>query len=282
MFRVYVLLSYLDVLIAALFSLLAPLLVTLLPDWNSPLRVALGLVLVIFTPGYVLAVVLFPKRDDLDGPERVALSVGLSFASVAMIGFVLSQLGWGIRMTSVAIGVAVFTVAAVIVAIDRRRRLLPEQRFTLPSLPLDLDELKRAGVLVVTLILLGSVIALVERDNRPETFTEFYLLGQSGELVDYPKTLGAGEAFTLMVGITNQENEGMSYRLEGPINKRLSISDLPVGATWEQPVTFKTPATSGEAKLTFDLYREDDTVPYRSVYLFVTITSSEKAPTLAN
>ena len=49
---------------------------------NGPpaLRILLGLVAVLFLPGYALAVVAFPTRRDLDWVSRTAMSLALSLA----------------------------------------------------------------------------------------------------------------------------------------------------------------------------------------------------------
>ncbi|MGB3943467.1 MAG: DUF1616 domain-containing protein, partial [Methanothrix sp.] len=59
-------------------------------------RVPVGLVMVLFLPGYALIAALFPRDDDLDGIERVALSFGLSIAVVPLIGLGLNYTPWGI------------------------------------------------------------------------------------------------------------------------------------------------------------------------------------------
>ncbi len=41
---------------------------------ETPVRVLLGLLLVLFLLGYSLIAALFPRKDDLDGIERIALS----------------------------------------------------------------------------------------------------------------------------------------------------------------------------------------------------------------
>jgi len=41
---------------------------------ETPVRVVLGLLLVLFLPGYSLIAALFPWKDDLDGIARIALS----------------------------------------------------------------------------------------------------------------------------------------------------------------------------------------------------------------
>ena len=58
----------------------------LAPPLNeTPIRIILGLLLVLFLPGYSLIAALFPRRGDLDGIERIALSFGLSIAIVPLI-----------------------------------------------------------------------------------------------------------------------------------------------------------------------------------------------------
>jgi len=46
----------------------------------------MGFVPVLFAPGYVFISALFPGRDELDGFERLALSIGLSICIAVFIG----------------------------------------------------------------------------------------------------------------------------------------------------------------------------------------------------
>ena len=52
----------------------------LIPPLNeiSPIRIILGLPLVLFLPGYALIAALFIRKDDLDGIERIALSIAIT------------------------------------------------------------------------------------------------------------------------------------------------------------------------------------------------------------
>ncbi|NOQ34054.1 MAG: DUF1616 domain-containing protein, partial [Methanosarcinales archaeon] len=65
---------------------------------ETPVRVVLGLLLVLFLPGYSLIAALFPGKDDLDGIERIALSFGLSIAVVPLLGLGLNYTQYGIRL----------------------------------------------------------------------------------------------------------------------------------------------------------------------------------------
>lgn len=90
------------------------------PDlpWVS-IRWVLGSVFVLFVPGYATVEALFPKRGELDSLERFALSVGLSIAIVAFVGFLLNYTPWGIRLTPLVISLAIISLGLVSVSLVR-------------------------------------------------------------------------------------------------------------------------------------------------------------------
>jgi uncharacterized membrane protein len=103
----------------------------LIPPLNeiSPVRIILGLPLVLFLPGYALIATLFPRKDDLDGIERVALSFGLSIAITPLLGLALNYTPFGIRLTPILIVLSLFTISLAIGAWVRRGRIREEDRF---------------------------------------------------------------------------------------------------------------------------------------------------------
>ena len=98
---------------------------------TGPLRIVLGLLFALFFPGYTLLSALFPRRGDLDGIERVALSFGLSIAVIPLIGLVLNYTPWGIRLYPILISVTLFILVTSGIAWYRQRRLAPTQRFSI-------------------------------------------------------------------------------------------------------------------------------------------------------
>lgn len=82
--------------------------ITVQPFNESILRAIVGFPFVLFLPGYTLLTVLFPKKDELDGIERVALSIGLSICVVVFIGLGLNFTPWGIRLGPILIAMAAF------------------------------------------------------------------------------------------------------------------------------------------------------------------------------
>jgi uncharacterized membrane protein len=107
----------------------------LIPPLNeiSAVRIILGLPLVLFLPGYSLIATLFPRKDDLDGIERIALSFGLSIAIVPLLGLALNYTPFGIRLSPVLIVLSVFTISLALGAYVRRSMIPEKERFVVDS-----------------------------------------------------------------------------------------------------------------------------------------------------
>jgi hypothetical protein len=90
-------------------------------------RWVLGSAFVLFIPGYVALEALFPKGRELDGIERLALSVGLSLALVPLVGLVLNYTPWGIRLDPIMVSLTTLTVGLALVAFARRFRVSVER-----------------------------------------------------------------------------------------------------------------------------------------------------------
>ena len=91
----------------------------------SPLlyvRYVLGGVFILFLPGYMLISALYPRSDELDGLERLALSIGLSLAIVPLVGLMLNYTPWGITLTPIMVSLAVFAEALALGALVKKYR----------------------------------------------------------------------------------------------------------------------------------------------------------------
>ena len=128
---------YLDLIIIVVLTLLTVVFVLVPPLNKSFIRTILGILLVLFIPGYSLIAALFPRWGDLDGIERAALSFGLSIAVTPLIGLALNYTPWGIR-ESILIGLTIFTIAMCLIACVRRRMLPDAEKYFMP-----LGEFKR-------------------------------------------------------------------------------------------------------------------------------------------
>lgn len=200
-----------------------------LPVFNTSfLRVLFALPFILFIPGYLLIAALFPRSDDLDGIERVALSFGLSIAVVPLIGLALNYTPWGIRLDPIVASLLIFSAAMGLIAQYRRSVVPAGERFVVPFgeaaaavrgefFNKDASRLDR----VLSIVLLASILVAVATTvyviavpKEGEKFTEFYILGSKGMAADYPTDFAAGTAQTVIIGVGNHEYRNVTYTVE--------------------------------------------------------------------
>jgi len=225
---------------------------------------------------------LFPKRDDLDGIERVALSFILSLAVVPLLGLILNFTPFGIRLIPVLFVLSAFTISVSLVALFRRLKLSVEERFRVPferllKFNLGQSVLDKGLSIVLIASIIGSSATLVYVAVTPitvERFTEFYLLRPNGTASDYPKDLKVGEEGKVIIGIVNHEYENVTYRLEVNFNRYLIHEEnvfLIENEKWERLFTFKATEKGENQKLEFLLYKEQQIEAYKTLHLYVSI-----------
>lgn len=257
---------------------------------NTIVRTILGIPFVLFIPGYVLIAALFPKKDDLDTIERVALSFGLSIAVVPLIGLGLNFTPFGIRLIPILISLTVYSIALIIITEYRRQQLPEEQRFTVPFYKIYQDIITDARtprskidniltiVLIFTIVLvIGSLIYVITVPKIGEKFTEFYILNSTtGKADNYPNILKLNESITLLIGIVNHEYSLINYTIQIDLDKNILTSEqlrLNNNETWEKNIIFIPNKNGTNMKLEFLLFKENNfTDPYRDLHLWVNVT----------
>ena len=261
---------------------------------GSFLRTCLGIILVLFLPGYALAGALFPAKKDLEGIERAAISFGLSIAIVPVLGLSLNYSTWGIREIPVLTEFSVFILLMCAIAYYRRRLLPEAEAFGVPFKTsylnmkaeiLEKPESKTDKTLAFILILsilasMGSLAYIIGSPKEGEPFTEFYILGSNKTTSDYPTEFLLGEKGTVTVGIINHEYRPVDYTMDVKFeNRSLSLPDnqkkirLEHNMSWEKPITFTPPFEGKNMKLEFLLFNETEkTIPYRNLHLWINVT----------
>jgi len=254
---------------------------------SSDLRLVLGLPFLLFFPGYTLIAALFPRKNQLDSIERVALSFVLSIAIVPLSGFILIYTAWGIRLYPIIISVTIFILATSLIAWFRRHRLVEAERFVV-SLNLSLtpwqgqrfvDKIVSIILIVVILGTIGTLSYVIASPKVGERFTEFYILGPEGKAIDYPKELRVGEGGRVIVGIVNREYERMSYRVEIAIdeirNKEIGPIVLEHGEKWEREASFTPTKVGDNQKVEFSLYEEGRVSFKEQLHLWINVKEQE-------
>lgn len=256
------------------------------------LRVFLGIVMVLILPGYAMVAALFPGKDDISGAERLTYSIGLSVALVPFIGYGLLSAPWGMNVGPLMISLSALILVMCAVAFIRRYRL-PEGMAFSPSLssvyrsPVSFLSGKHSRLesglrifLVFAVLISAVTVAYVIENPKPKVgFTEFYLLGPDGTSRGYPTNLNIGDSGSVIVGIVNQEERSVDYRLEilldgRPIPLQVADEDIHLGndERWEREISFTPDVSGNDMKLQFLLYKDTDlSEPYRELHLWLDV-----------
>ncbi|MDG6900217.1 MAG: DUF1616 domain-containing protein [Nitrososphaerota archaeon] len=83
-------------------------------------RYVFGAIAVLYFPGFTLIEALYPKKEDLDSLERLALSIGLSLALVPLVGLLLNYTPWGIRLDPIVVSLSLLGVGLALIAAVRK------------------------------------------------------------------------------------------------------------------------------------------------------------------
>lgn len=120
--------------------------VFVIPATDYPLvylRSGLGIIFVLFLPGYVLVKLLFPTKlpkrltfsnkitkvvdeSNIDSIERIALSIGMSVVLAPLVSLILNYTPWGIKQTPITLSLLGLTVllatAALVIGFQSQSR----------------------------------------------------------------------------------------------------------------------------------------------------------------
>lgn len=283
--------------------------VAVLADAPAVLRAPLAVLFVFFVPGYTLTAALFPSTDTQFpslGPtasdgittlDRYVFSVGLSIATVILVGVGINAMSWALSTGSLLVGLATVTGVTLPAASLRRQETPVGKRYSpYPEDGLDLGsrlsaELDVVGVvLVVCLLFAGGAVAVsTGMDDDQSSVTELYFVsGDTG--AEYQTNYTVGDSTAVPVAIGNHEGEARNYTLIGQLQRaertngtttvqerqeiHRSETFVESGAT-ETVETTVTPMESGQYRLTFLLYLgEPPAEPtadsaYREVHLWI-------------
>ena len=211
--------------------------------------------LVVIVPGYVVMATLFPgasernaggldagegglkdprlKKEGVDGIERLVFSVLASIVIVPLVAVAAHFSPWGVTLWPILAGVVGVTVVFSGLAIARRARLHPDDRYHPPMLapvrglafggsPATLGRRRDRShvfnvVLVLSILLFASSVGYAAvNPPRGDGFTELSIDTPS-VIYDrhalYPEQFGADESRALPVVLSNHEGERVEYDL---------------------------------------------------------------------
>jgi len=265
--------------------ILSLLLVPVVVLTHGALRIFLGVLFLLFFPGYALLAALFPRKDSLDPFERVALSFVLSIAVVPLLGLILNYTPGGITLYPIIISIASFILINSVIGLYRRHQLPQEQKFEFrPSIKIKLPQWKQQGrldkaltvVLVFSVIVaIGVLVYVVASPKTPEKFSEFYILGSEGMAANYPRSLVLGESTAVTLGIINKEHQDTVYQvavtIDGEKVQDIGPVNLAHKGKWESMVTITPNKAGTNQKVEFLLYKGERSEPYLTLRLWLDV-----------
>ncbi len=291
-----------DLLEAALLSLLT-IELTLLPHDIVEFSAPLGIVLVIFLPGYSIILALFPRASDLAIKERMLLSLVASAIVAVLTALCLSIVG-EIMPSTFASALAVISLALITIAYIRWAALPSGWRF-IPSFGSDIlpaggrQGIKKQRRTYIILLSLAAVIIISAyaysshtnnnantitimstaspAENGEKKFTEFYILDESSQA-----PIEAGSRSTIMAGIINREHRTVDYTLRLVINDSI-LSEKSIklnhNNSWEGPLSYTIGSPVNMQRLDLLLYKDGNfQKPYDERNIWINVSGQVVTP----
>jgi len=263
-------------------ALLLVITITVFP--GSVLRAILGIPFVLFFPGYTLLAILFPKKNDLSGTTRIALSFVISISMVILIGIILNYSSWGFSLYPLLFTLFTFILLASVGGWIRKRQIDRTEQYTLrinlrlPSIKLPRTR-DRIILVIVALSLIGAIGTLVYVVAMPKTgpqFTQFQVLDIDGTTDNYPEEIALGQEASVVVIIGNHERVSSTYRLkvivDGVEHSVTGLIELGQAEIWQQTVAFTPDQAGDNQKVEFILYKGDEIEPHLSpLHLWINV-----------
>jgi uncharacterized membrane protein len=249
--------------------------------WQAA-RIPIGLIALLLVPGYTLALLLFPRLDDMGNFERAGVAVGLSLAQYPLLALGLDRSPWGLSPTAIIVSVTLLTWLWGLAAAVRLTFVAQGELFTHawpPLLPLPrLSRLERLTLLAglgVAAAIAWSVWLLITQPAVPP-LTEFFALGSDGFAQNYPSTAGRNQPISVSLGVHNLEGQSVEYAIAARTDAGTLAEVAPFrvepGETRTITVTFSLAEYGFGQRVDLLLYRSGAaSEPYRRLALVVDV-----------
>lgn len=256
-------------------------------------------VLALLLPGYLISIALFPRRFDLAGMGRLALSIASDVLIILVFCILLFLSPWGLSPSSLVAALAIISLIMAPIAhfvrspLPRWNRFVPfisgsgrmplERRRETSIFQRVIDKIPLLAIVVLVAVMYNAVNTGdmgmgngngIEDIDAP--FTEFYIQGANGE--DHPLLIVAGNRTTTVVRVTNHELDAVNYTLQLVQNSSILSQKeiiLDQGQAWEGAVDYALNDPGSLVKLDFILYKDGDfSVPYSEDHIWFNVSDT--------
>ena len=240
------------------------------PTILSALRLVVGIVLFFFVPGFIATVLLFPKKEDLKGLERLLTAIIISIL-VSVTDSVICLVTVGLTLSTLSLSMLAWSAVFIIPALVRRRALPASDRFTL-RWDGHATYILVGGTVLCLIVALTGVTVL--SSHPTETYySDFYVLDSNHQTLSYPSNVSVGTTSTVIVGITNHESRPTTYagvvKLGNETVYAFDNLKLSPGQNLEQPLAIPFTSAGEHQKLQFIL--TDSSTKHYELHLWVNV-----------
>jgi uncharacterized membrane protein len=266
-----------DLLICGLFTLL--LVASLLVPLPALLDILVGLLFMLYIPGYLLLVALFPAHDDLLPVQRQALTIIVNIAMTPMVVYILHRMNPNLDLSIWKQTTAVIVLFLIALATWRRGRL-PVWKLYHPTLLSNIRvridkwmERKRGrrkalstwglATIVATVLFLGSVGYAVAVAEWSDYTTEFYMISVPSPYgpAEYP-ALPIATGMAIELWVVNHEGRTVDYTLSQQVGEAapMLVAEITLAAGEAKRINQHvalTPPAAGESnpvKVSYQLF----------------------------
>ncbi len=215
---------------------------------GSVLQIPLGVLELLFAPGYAIAAMVFVRRPLLPPAAEFSVSVGLSVVFNVLIGLLLVLFGAGVEINYLALADVAATLAGL--AVYAARGTSPgthslssaiRRELALPSVRPSLRPAVYA-LLIATLVAFSAVVYVGVSQTSSPPPTSLALLGPTGTTSSVPTALVVGQVGLVMV----QVQDGYSPGALGLTAAAALVGVVPhnTSTPWSLPLTLYPGTTS--------------------------------------
>ena len=244
----------------------------------SALRPVLAGPALLFCPGYLLSVALFPRSDQLIWVERFGLSIVLSIGIIVFASLGLYFLEMPINRANLIAVQWIVSGLLPLAGIIRRSRLITAEHSAVSltnrgALVRFLRTSSDPAIVALALLAAAALAYSLMLVASAEHYSEFSVLNPETGRADLPLTIPAATEYELLVSITNQEHGPRRYtvQIEGDNGY---VGNMPVDiledrATWSHRLHIPLAPHTPLHYLKLQLFIADQAAPYRELHLWL-------------
>ncbi|MGZ4905934.1 MAG: DUF1616 domain-containing protein [Halobacteriota archaeon] len=236
----------------------------------SALRLVVGIVLFFFVPGFIVSVLVFPKKEDLKGLERLLTAIIISIL-VSVTDSVICLITVGLTFSTLSLSMLAWSAVFMISALVRWRTLPASDRFAMRWDEHATYVLVGGAVLCLVVALTG--ITVLSSHPTETYYSDFYVLDSNHQTLSYPADVSVGTTSTVIVGIANHESKPTTYagvvKLGNETVHTFDNLELNPGQNLEQPLAIPFTSPGEHQKLQFTL--TDSSMKRYELHLWVNV-----------